>query len=60
MKILADAGVDVRKPEFWQGGFDVCVRWSTSWKNLLEKAIKQNRRSLALRLFVFTPASPYL
>ncbi len=23
MKILADAGVDVRKPEFWQGGFDV-------------------------------------
>ena len=23
MKILADAGVDVRKPAFWQGGFDV-------------------------------------
>ncbi len=23
MKILADAGVDVRQPEFWQGGFDV-------------------------------------
>ena len=23
MKILADAGVDVRKAEFWQGGFDV-------------------------------------
>lgn len=23
MKILSDAGVDVRKPEFWQGGFDV-------------------------------------
>jgi len=23
MKILADAGVDVHKPEFWQGGFDV-------------------------------------
>ena len=23
MKILADAGVDPRKPEFWQGGFDV-------------------------------------
>lgn len=23
MKILDDAGVDVRKPEFWQGGFDV-------------------------------------
>jgi oligoendopeptidase F len=23
MKILDDAGVDVRTPEFWQGGFDV-------------------------------------
>ncbi len=23
MKILADAGVDVRQPAFWQGGFDV-------------------------------------
>ena len=23
MKVLADAGVDPRKPEFWQGGFDV-------------------------------------
>jgi oligoendopeptidase F len=23
MKILTDAGVDVRQPAFWQGGFDV-------------------------------------
>jgi oligoendopeptidase F len=23
MKVLSDAGVDVRKAEFWQGGFDV-------------------------------------
>jgi len=23
MKILSDAGVDVRTAEFWQGGFDV-------------------------------------
>jgi oligoendopeptidase F len=22
-KILADAGIDIRRPEFWQGGFDV-------------------------------------
>jgi len=26
MKVLADAGVDPRKPEFWQGGFDVLSR----------------------------------
>ena len=26
MKVLADAGVDPRKEEFWQGGFDVLSR----------------------------------
>lgn len=26
MKVLADAGVDPRKEEFWQGGFDVLTR----------------------------------
>lgn len=26
MKVLADAGVDPRTPEFWQGGFDVLAR----------------------------------
>ena len=26
MKVLADAGVDLRKPEFWQGGFDVLAK----------------------------------
>jgi len=26
MKVLADAGVDPRKPEFWQGGFDVLTK----------------------------------
>jgi oligoendopeptidase F len=23
VKVLADAGIDVRSPAFWQGGFDV-------------------------------------
>jgi len=26
MKVLANAGVDPRKPEFWQGGFDVLAK----------------------------------
>ena len=25
-KILSDAGIDIRSPKFWQGGFDVLSR----------------------------------
>ena len=34
MKILDDAGMDVRKPEFWQGGFAVLSEMVTKLENL--------------------------
>jgi oligoendopeptidase F len=32
-RILSEAGINIRDPRFWQGGFDVLMVWCRSWKS---------------------------
>jgi oligoendopeptidase F len=55
-KILADAGVDIRDPKFWQGGFDVLSRMVDELEKLPVEAKKPSAKKAPAKKKASKPA----
>ena len=49
-KILAEAGVDIRDPKFWQGGFDVLSRMVDELEKLPVEARSKTKKAVAKKV----------